>query len=342
MQLIGLVFAAVAVSVGLVGCADEPVAVGDGDGASSTGRLSGGGADVMTGETSNGSLGGSTQTDASASAETAMVAEETAEVADTEAESLGPDGFPAGCLETRPVDPAAQGRLNVRLEVQHEGGPFEFGEYNELVSGGTVLPTNLRFYLSQFALTSGGDVVPASLVRADGQALRYGVQLVNAEDPTSLQFDLAAPPGEYSGLSFILGLSHGCNEQFLPLKPPLDEASQMKWPHTLGFLFLRFEGNLSADVAADTPSMVHMGAAVGDDGFAPRFDLTVPLSVSEQGTPVELRFAFDAMLEAASMPTDLSDFELPPPSPPVIGEEILAGERLRRNVGLVELFTVSP
>lgn len=55
---------------------------------------------------------------------------------------------------------------------------------------------------------------------AEGAALPYGVQLVNAEDPGTLSLDLATEPGEYDGISFLLGLSHGCNQAFLPLNAP--------------------------------------------------------------------------------------------------------------------------
>lgn len=255
-------------------------------------------------------------------------------------DDLGPDGFPLGCPESLPLESTATAPLTFDVDLSIDGGPLVFGESNPLAAGGTVLPTNLRFYLSQFQLLQDGESTHARLVDG-GTPLAYGAHLVNAEDASTLQFSAVAPPGQYEGLSFIVGLSYGCNLEFNPLKPPLDDASQMKWPHTLGFLFLRFEGNLSEDVGEDTPDKIHMGAAAGYDGMAPRFVHDVPITVSPEGVEIRLQMDFDTLLEAAATPTDLSDFELPPPSPPFIEEEILAGERLRRHAPSSDLFAVS-
>jgi hypothetical protein len=237
-----------------------------------------------------------------------------------------------------PADAAL--RTSVALSIEFGGQPFVFGEPNALPLGGTLLPTNFRFYVSEPALLQAGEPTRAFLVDSTGAPLPYGVQLVNAEDPASFAFDIAAPPGTYDGLSFLLGLSHGCNTLAVPGKPPLDEAAQLKWPHTLGFLFLRYEGQRSEDADPTLPTMIHMGAAAGDQGFAPRIELA--LAPAMLASEVHLSLSFDALLEAATTETDLSDFELLPPAPPTPGEEILAGERLRRAATSVELFRVVP
>lgn len=250
---------------------------------------------------------------------------------------LGPDGFSADCPEDLLRPSVATQTVQVQLDLRTNDEPFVFGEPNSLQAGGTVLPTNFRFYLSQFSLYRGEERHPATLVDAEGAALAYGVQLVNAEDQATLSFDLASEPGEYDGISFLLGLSHGCNQAFQPLKAPLDDASQLKWPHVLGFLFLRFEGNLDQLADPETPNEIHMGSAAGDAGFAPEFFLSLPQG-QDPGT-LSLTVALDAILEAAAADTDLSDFYLPPPAPPTIDEEVLAGERLRRAALDFEIFS---
>ncbi len=249
---------------------------------------------------------------------------------------LGPDGYPAECVQAPALPEDATGRTDVTLSLGLGDAPFVFGEENTLPSGGTVLPTNFRFYLSQFELIQAETSVPAAPVSPAGAVLPYGVQLVNAEDAASLEFQLAAPPGEYEGITFLVGLTEGCNSSFSPLAPPLDEASQMKWPHVLGFLFLRFEGVVSMDAAEATPDMIHMGSASPTEGFAPLLRLEMPVSVAEAAVPLALHVDFSAILEAASMETDLSDYK---PLLPAAGEEIVNGERLRRNVSLVQIFS---
>jgi hypothetical protein len=77
-----------------------------------------------------------------------------------------------------------------------------------------------------------------------------------------------------------------------------------------------------------------MGAAGGDDGFAPAFTLNLPVTAS--APTLELVLAVDGVLRAAVAETDLSDFTLP--LLPIIDEEVKVGERLRRAANTVQLF----
>ena len=253
--------------------------------------------------------------------------------------ALGPDGFPTTCSEVVDLGLSATQRTSVQIAISSDDQPFIFGEPNEFPSGGTILPTNFRFYLSQFALYQGDQRFAAAPVDAQGNPAAFGVQFVNAEDESSLRFELLAAPADYDGISFLIGLSYGCNQTVQALAPPLDEASQMKWPHALGFLFLRFEGNLDDLAPPGTPNQIHMGAAAGENGHAPEFRISIPPGSAAAGLQLEL--AFDAILQGAATETDLSDFVLPPPAPPVVGEEILAGERLRRAAPSLGLFSLS-
>lgn len=251
---------------------------------------------------------------------------------------FGADGFPAECLETPTLPAAAQGVVNIDLAPQLDGKPLVMGEENALSAGGTLMPTNLRFYLSGFEFTSAGKKVPGILVDSAGKPLRYGVQFVEVSTPSSLKFALRVAPGSYDEVSFILGLTAGCNETESLLRSPLDEASQLKWPHTLGFLFLRFEGKYSAAADKKLPPKIHMGSGSGDDGFAPKISVAGRVDIGSQGAQIDLAFSVNEMLKGAAMETDLSKFSLPLSAGP-IGEEILAGERLRQHTRDVKIFS---
>lgn len=252
----------------------------------------------------------------------------------TASPKLGADGFPAECNRAPALPLDATSRVRIHLHLRFGDAPLVFGEKNSQSDGGGLLPTNFRFYLAGFQLDGAGATIPATPVSSDGVSLPYGVQFVSADDSASLEFELLAPPGDYSGLSFVLGLTEGCNALSSALAPPLDEASQMKWPHLQGFLYLRLEGNLLRGGEVEKPMTVHMGRASMPPGFAPVFKLEAPLVLGAE--PQELSIAIDtaAMLEAASLPTDLSDFLA------FGGDEVLAGERLRRNADLVKIFSV--
>jgi len=252
--------------------------------------------------------------------------------------TLGADGFPVACLESPTLPAAAQGAVTIDLAPQLDGKPFVMGEENVLSSGGTLMPTNLRFYLSGFEFKGGSKKVPATLVDSAGKPLRYGVQFVDVSTPSSLKFALRVAPGSYDEVSLILGLTAGCNETESLLRSPLDEASQLKWPHTLGFLFLRFEGKYSATTDKNLPTKIHMGSGSGDDGFAPKISVVGPVEVGSQIAQVSLVFSVNEMLKGAAMETDLSKFSLPLSAGP-IGEEILAGERLRQHTRDVKIFS---
>lgn len=256
--------------------------------------------------------------------------------------AAGPDGFPSVCVEAPKLE-AAGAAVAFEIDPRLHDQPLEFGEPNTLTAGGTLMPTNLRFYLSGFVFSKGSDRVPGTPVGADGKPMPYGVQLVNLEDAASLQFRVSVPPGTYDKVSFLLGLTAACNDTFAPLKPPLDQASQLKWPHTLGFLFLRFEGKLEGAAEDAVPTEIHMGAGSGENPYAPTITLSTPIAAQEGQARLRLSFALDEALRAAAMMTDLSDFSLPEPAPPgPIGEEILAGERVRRNAAAVKMFSILP
>ncbi len=248
---------------------------------------------------------------------------------------VGEDGFSGECPEKPLVSPEARGVLAINAELRVADKPLTLGEANPLAEAGSLLPSNVRFYVSGFAFKSKGISTLGTLVNGQGVALPYNVQLINAEDPSSTRFFVAVPPGTYDEFSFIVGVTEACNETPGPLKSPLHDASQMKWPHVAGFLFLRYEGQRSDDAPQDLPDNIHMGMGTGADRFAPKITIAGPITVTGERmvSALNLVFALDAALKAAAMQTDLSDFEVP------FGEEVRAGERLRRNAKTVVLFS---
>jgi len=235
--------------------------------------------------------------------------------------------------------------LSLSLQLVMAGKPFAFGQPNVLPDGGSLVPLNFRFYISEVQLlASSGDPVGVDLVTAAGVAEPYGVHLFNAEDDDSRSFRVLAPAGDYTGFKFALGIKLACNQQRpASLSDPLTDNSQMTWPHTGGFLFLRYEGRYTAadgspNAPSDLPPVVHMGGSIEKE-FVPHVTVQGAFSIPANGTlEKRLSVAMDEIFKGASADIDVSDVAVGLLSTP----ESIAGERLRRDLPDRHVFVLEP
>jgi hypothetical protein len=246
---------------------------------------------------------------------------------------------PATCAETPVARPGATATVAFDIEVSLAGKPVVFGETNALPGGGTVTPTNLRFYLSDpHLLGPAGQRVAVDLAGADGRPLPYNVHMASLEDAGTLRFRILAPAGAYQGLGFVFGLNDVCNASDPALrKSPLNPASQMTWPHPglgLGYLFLRQEALVEGAGAPAPPGVIHMGGLVGVR-LAPEVTVAGPVQASgAQSTSYRLQVSLEEIWKGTALPADLDGFIGPP------GPEIIAGEHLRQNIAKVSVFRI--
>jgi hypothetical protein len=157
-----------------------------------------------------------------------------------------------------------------------------------------------------------------------------------------------APPGQYTGLSFALGIKLSCNQQSpAELTDPLTDTSQMTWPHTGGFLFLRYEGRYTgadsggaggAGSALGFPPAVHMGGDITKERV-PRVTIAGALSIPASGTLEKgVSVVMDEIFKGATADLDVSDVATGLLSTP----EAIAGERLRRQLSELHAFVLEP
>ena len=247
----------------------------------------------------------------------------------------------AGCVEQPAAKAGADARITVNVELSYAGQPVAFGQPIPLQTG-TLTVTNFRFYVSSPMLTPAvGDPVPADLIGGDGVPVPYNVVLVNAENPSGLTFQVAAPAGTYQGVSFLVGVPDVCNTGLASSRSAaLSYESQMTWPPPFGYLFLRYAGKLGDGAATDaTPSVIDMGGFPGKI-FAPR--AIAPGSfVAGGSTTVRLRVALDELFRAESMPAELDDAGKALTGGPTSGTAQLAGQHVLQNIQAVSLFTVA-
>ncbi len=244
----------------------------------------------------------------------------------------------AACNEITSPSAPSGGVISFQTEFTLAAKPIRFGEPNKAADGSTMMPVNLRFFLSEVSLrTADGRKVPADLLNAAGASAPFGVILANAEDADSLKFRVRAAPGAYTGVSFVLGLTDACNHlNGADRKNPLTDSSQMTWPPPFGYLFLRTEIAMIGPSGQTTGNRsIHMGGLPGRM-FAPELTVPVSLSVANSATPsLRLRLSLDEVLKGADMPADLGEFIGPPGL-----EDVEAGERLRLNATKVALFSI--
>jgi hypothetical protein len=278
-------------------------------------------------------------------------------------ESAGAGGVAMDLCPEAPEPRLASGTIiELPIELTFDGAALLFAEDNPLPGGGTLTPLGVRFYVSEVALLrDGADPLPVDIVTSTATVAPYGVHLFDADDDASVTLRVLAPAGEYQGISFLWGLAQSCNTRAPESSSvPLSPTSEMTWPHT-GFLFFRYEGRTafpdpsgaggasagnagaggatggSAGKAGATyPSVIHMGGNLFEP-LAPVIRIDAALSVPAAGSVRQgLRVALDEIFEGALADVDLTDFVGPP------GDEVVAGERLRRSVPTLSVFSLEP
>jgi hypothetical protein len=254
----------------------------------------------------------------------------------------GVAGAPAACVRDLIARRTAGAIVALQIAPILGGAPFVFGEANTLPGGETVTPTDFRFYVSDVTLTTGGVAVPVDLVTTDGAVEPYGIHLYDAEEAGSATLRVRAPAGSYDGALFTLGIDDACNGGDPSLRsPPLSPTSQLTWPHTVGYLFLRFEAQLGGNAGASVPAVIHMGGQPGRL-LAPVVPIAVPASeplvvTASAAAARTLTLSMDELFVGAEVEVDPSSFNGLFPGP-----EVQAGERLRQSSPHLPLFALGP
>jgi len=272
--------------------------------------------------------------------------------ADARGES-GPDADAADlsaatCLQAPPRGQTAGTPLAVGLTVTLGGSPLTFGEPNPY-HGGSLTPLNVRFYLSHLSVVrSDGQVLPLDLVGSSGDVEPFGVHFVNVEEPSTLTFHTVVPDGQYREIRFVWGVDDVCNGGSSTRTYPLDDTSQMTWPHFqgLGYLFFRYEARWAWSSSPDggdavatglPPTAIHMGGVVGSV-FAPEIHVLAALNVMGTAPLTKtMQISLDAIFdEATSLATT------PSPLSTSLGPEVALGDRLRQRAPAASIFKLEP
>ncbi len=150
---------------------------------------------------------------------------------------------------TTPADTAAvMFTFNVRAFAGDK--PVVFDSVMTSESGAQYKVSRFRFYACAPSLIdSNGATVAAAFVDTSGKPIRYGVTLVDQENPATMVVRVMAKRGTYKGLAFAIGvplldsaaqpLNHG---DASTKEYPLDVDADMYWGWNPGYIFLKIEG----------------------------------------------------------------------------------------------------
>ena len=142
--------------------------------------------------------------------------------------------------------------IQLSIEMLHNIGSssveFDTMQYVN-AHGNTYSVEKLRYFVSDFYLVGNG--VPNVLIDE--------IHYVDAREPSTLTFvpNQTIPNGNYSGISFVFGISDNKNTSGLFVNPP---ESNMSWPDVMGggYHFMKLEG-YHDDAGVDKSFLAHTG-----------------------------------------------------------------------------------
>lgn len=195
----------------------------------------------------------------------------------------------------------------IQFAARIDGQPFACGQTYEGVgsTAAAYVAADFRFYIHDVALrpAGGGDPVPVALVEDESQA---GIlALLDFEDATAdcqmgsptthTTVTGEVPAGDYSGISFKLGVPFEMNHLDPASDPAPLQQSGMSWAWQFGYKFLKADGvvagegfNLhlgSTGCPGDSPEQPPTGACVNPNVLAVElaFDPAVDTIVADVG-----------------------------------------------------------
>jgi len=115
-------------------------------------------------------------------------------------------------------------------------------------AGETYTVSVFKFYTGNFSLGTG---IP-------GQQANGVYHLLNMDDPSSLSIEVPVSPGNYSQLTFTVGVDSLYNVSGAQTGD-LDPVNGMFWTWNTGYIFARLEGSSSFSPSVNNAMVYHIG-----------------------------------------------------------------------------------
>lgn len=157
--------------------------------------------------------------------------------------------------------------VSVNFAVASDDGPWACGDAPALGSSDSeFVISDLRFYVHDVSLVRAGGEVVSLATADDGIWTGQGVSLLDFEDGTgpcdsgnegtNSVVNGTVPEGEYTGLSFTLGVPFDLNHQDAGVAVAPFSYSAMFWGWQGGYKFLRLDG----ETVAGNGNRIHLGS----------------------------------------------------------------------------------
>ena len=159
--------------------------------------------------------------------------------------------------------------IELRFEARFGDDPFACGgDFSPLGSSGTTFtPSDLRFYVHDVRLVTAGGAEVAVELEQDGVWQYERLALIDFEDKTSacsngttLTNDRVVgtvPAGDYTGVTFVLGVPFELNHQDVTAASSPLNLTSMFWSWNAGYKFFRVDG---ATTGQPTGLFIHLGS----------------------------------------------------------------------------------
>ncbi|MFM8950069.1 MAG: MbnP family protein [Bacteroidota bacterium] len=156
----------------------------------------------------------------------------------------------------------------VRFEFENyvDASPLQLGPLAYTNQAGNVFSVDLlKYYISNIRFFNQGTEVYA--------APNY--ELLDASDPTSLNFDIPVPIGSFDEVRFLLGVDSARNYSGAQ-NGELDPVYGMFWDWNTGYIYFKHEGQFIDSVGVTQPLVYHYGAlpALREHPFSAAFSVT--------------------------------------------------------------------
>lgn len=180
----------------------------------------------------------------------------------------------SGCRKEQPDEEIENGMLELKFIPTIGGEPFVLSENYELSDGRPFAVDLLQFYVSN-----------VRLVKDDGEELPLeGVSLLKAPEPglrvshgAGATVEFSAPPGQYKGLRFDVGLDSTLNHgdpSIWPDDHPLSIYQGTHWRWATGYRFVMAEGVVDTSAAKDRLPAAPFAFHTGTTPLTRSFDFT--------------------------------------------------------------------
>ncbi|MFT4025123.1 MAG: hypothetical protein QM664_15215 [Flavihumibacter sp.] len=137
----------------------------------------------------------------------------------------------AACSKDNSLENKQASWLEITIRPQMNGSTFEPNTSYRNIYGETFTPASFRFYTGRFKLT-----------RADSSSVLFDqYYLADFSDTGSLRIHMEVSAGEYTALSYQLGIDSARNVSGVQ-SGALDPQLGMFWTWNSGYIFLKLEG----------------------------------------------------------------------------------------------------